>query len=548
MLGELAFTWTGRLSAPFLEKLLDLPEPVTAEVQARRGIKVAMPDGVKLATDQFRPPGQDPLPAVIFRTPYGRHGAISQMWATLLARQGFQVVLQDTRGQFGSEGKFDAFRQERADGLATAAWVREQPWCDGTLATAGPSYLGHTQWAVAPYVEPPLAAMCPAITTSNFTELFYPGGAFNLHNLLSWSASIGSHGRSQIKRLLGMHALEKQVRRAMDHLPLGNADNIAIGKPEPFWRTVTDHTDDDYWDEIDHTPRLAQLSTPVSMVTGWWDLLLVGQLRDYDELQKADCPRRITIGPWDHMKSLKPVVSDSFSWLAAHLRGDVSSTHRSPVRIYLQKAGQWLDFDHWPPQKSTPTPLYLRSAHVLDWQAPQGDNAADTFTYDPADPTPVAGGPLLDTRASGQRDNSATEKRSDVLVYTSDPLTSDLDLIGPVSASIYATTDSGQGDLFVRLCDVDRKGVSRNVSDGIVRLNGATGSPVDVTMHPTGYRFTRGHRLRIQVSGGAFPNHARNTGSGEPLATASRIVPIHFEVHHDEERPSSVTLPVMRTS
>jgi putative CocE/NonD family hydrolase len=334
----------------------------------------------------------------------------------------------------------------------------------------------------------------------------------------------------------------------MDHLPLGQADNAAIGKPEPFWRTVTDHTDDDYWDEINHTPGLATLSTPVSMVTGWWDLLLVGQLRDYTELQQADCPRRITIGPWDHTKSIKTAITDSFSWLAAHLRSDASSTHRAPVRIYLQKAGQWLDFEQWPPKESTLTPLYLQVNRGLDWQAPQGDTSVDTFSYDPADPTPVVGGPLLDARASGQRDNSSTEKRSDVMVFTTDPLTSDLDLIGPVSASIYVTTDSGQGDLFVRLCDVDRKGLSHNVTDGIVRMNGTTGSPVEVIMHPTGYRFARGHRLRIQVSGGAFPNHARNTGTGEPLATASRILPIQFEVRHDETHPSAITLPVMRTS
>lgn len=297
MLEELALTWTGRLSAPVLEKLLDLPEPLTTDIQTQRDITVRMPDGVRLSTDHFRPPGQHPLPAVIFRTPYDKRGMVSQLWAMLLARQGFQVIVQDTRGQYGSQGKFDAFRQERADGLATAAWVREQPWCDGTLATAGPSYLGHTQWAVAPYIEPPLAAMCPAITTSNFRELFYPGGSFNLHNLLTWSSSIGSPETSQLTRLLRAGAIAKRVRRAMDHLPLGNADNIAIGKPEPFWRTVIDHTEDDHWDEINHTPALATLNTPVSMVTGWWDLLLVGQLRDYEELQKTDCPRRITIGP-----------------------------------------------------------------------------------------------------------------------------------------------------------------------------------------------------------------------------------------------------------
>lgn len=548
MLEELALTWTGRLSAPVLEKLLDLPEPLTTEIQARRDIKVRMPDGVHLSTDHFRPPGQDPMPAVIFRTPYDKRGTVSQLWATLLARQGFQVVVQDTRGQFGSQGKFDAFRQERADGLATAAWVREQPWCDGTLATAGPSYLGHTQWAVAPYLEPPLAAMCPAITTSNFRELFYPGGSFNLHNLLTWSSSIGSPETSQLTRLLRAGTIAKRVRRAMDHLPLGNADNVAIGKPEPFWRTVTDHTDDGHWDEINHTPGLAALNTPVSMVTGWWDLLLVGQLRDYAELQNNNCPRRITIGPWDHMKSLKAVVSDSFSWLSAHLRGDGAATYRAPVRIYLQKAGQWLDFEHWPPADSAPTKLYLQADRTLDWEAPRDNNSADVFTYNPKDPTPTVGGPLLDTRASGQRDNSSVEKRPDVLVFTTEPLSGDLDLIGPISASIHVTTDTGQGDLFVRLCDVDRNGRSHNVSDGIVALNGASDLPVQVTMHPTGYRFARGHRLRIQVSGGGFPNHARNTGSGEPLATAAKIVPIRFEVHHDTEHPSFVTLPVMSTS
>ncbi len=133
-------------------------------------------------------------------------------------------------------------------------------------------------------------------------------------------------------------------------------------------------------------------------------------------------------------------------------------------------------------------------------------------------------------------------------MFTTKALTSDLDLIGPVSASIFVTTDGGQGDLFVRLCDVDRKGLSHNVTDGIIKLSDATDSPVQVTMHPTGYRFARGHRLRVQVSGGGFPNHARNTGSGEPLATASRTVPIRFEVRHDKECPSSVTLPVLRTS
>lgn len=527
-----------------MEKLLDLPEPST-EVQIKRDLKVAMRDGVELTTDHFRPPGQDPMPAVMMRTPYDKDALNTQLWALLLARQGFQIVLQDTRGQFGSGGKFDAFRQERADGLDTAAWIREQPWCNGTLATAGASYLGHTQWAVAPYIDPPLVAMCPAVTTSNFAELFYPGGSVDLNNLLTWSSSMGSDGGITSAGLFRQVANMRRVMRAMGHLPLGEADNAAIGKPEPFWRNVVDHKDDDYWDEIDHRPGLAELTTPVSMVSGWFDLLLVGQLRDYAALQKSGCPLRITIGPWDHTKSLKATLSDSVSWLAAQLHGDTSAAYRAPVRLYLQKGGQWLDFDQWPPKESTPTPLYLQPRRGLDWQVPQGDVPAETFTCDPSDPTPTVGGPLLNPATSGSRDNAKVERRADVLVFTSGPLPRDLDIVGEVSAAIHATTDSGYGDLFVRLCDVDRKGVSRNVTDGILRLDGVNASPVEVTMRPTGYRFRQGHRLRIQVSGGAFPNYARNNGTGEPPATAKGTVPIKYRVLLDEAHPSTISLPVL---
>ena len=116
-----------------------------------------------------------------------------------------------------------------------------------------------------------------------------------------------------------------------------------------------------------------------------------------------------------------------------------------------------------------------------------------------------------------------------MLTYTGERLTRDLDLVGELSATIFLRTELGHGDLFVRLCDVDARGVSRNVCDGLIRLRAGDLEPAEdgsvevrVTMYPTGYRFRRGHRLRVQVAAGAFPRFARNHGTEEPIADATQ--------------------------
>ncbi|MFF4616494.1 CocE/NonD family hydrolase [Nonomuraea jabiensis] len=171
---------------------------------------------------------------------------------------------------------------------------------------------------------------------------------------------------------------------------------------------------------------------------------------------------------------------------------------RYPVRLYLQRANQWLDFDTWPPEESVPTPFYLLPHRQLGWEAPGGAGGPDTFTYDLACPPRLVGGPLLDMKESRQRDNRDIEARPGVLVYTGAPLLCHLDLVGPVSATVHVRTDTGHADLFVRLCDVDAAGVSRNVTDGILRLPPGSAGVVtaEIELHPTGYRFMRGHRLR----------------------------------------------------
>ena len=129
--------------------------------------------------------------------------------------------------------------------------------------------------------------------------------------------------------------------------------------------------------------------------------------------------------------------------------------------------------------------------------------------------------------------NNALEARADVLVFTSEALGEPLDVIGPVSISLRARGSGPHFDVFARLCDVDPRGRSWNVCDGLVRVrDGDDWSEITAAMSATAHRFGAGHRLRVQVSGGAHPRFMRNTGTGEPPATATRLVPVDISIGH----------------
>jgi putative CocE/NonD family hydrolase len=209
-----------------------------------------------------------------------------------------------------------------------------------------------------------------------------------------------------------------------------------------------------------------------------------------------------------------------------------------PVRLYVQGAKEWRDYPEWPPPGLVDQPWYLQPGGGLARVGADG-SAPDRFRYDPADPTPNVGGPLLDPKTGGRKDNAALEARPDVLVYTSQPLREAIEVIGPVSARIELRASQEHADVFVRLCDVDADGHSVNVCDGIQRVsperfpgddNGVRTVPV--RLWPTAYRFQPGHRLRVLIAGGSFPRYARNTGTGEPLASAMRMVAIDYEILH----------------
>ena len=156
-------------------------------------------------------------------------------------------------------------------------------------------------------------------------------------------------------------------------------------------------------------------------------------------------------------------------------------------------------------------------------------------------------------REGGAKDNRALEARSDVLVFTSEPMSEDLEVIGPVRAELYIRSSLKQTDFFVRLCDLYPSGKSINICDGIRRLRPGRPEPdpddclrVIIEMWPTAYCFRQGHCIRLQVSSGAHPRYARNTGSGEPIGKATKLYKAEQVVFHDPSHPSAVILPALK--
>jgi putative CocE/NonD family hydrolase len=208
----------------------------------------------------------------------------------------------------------------------------------------------------------------------------------------------------------------------------------------------------------------------------------------------------------------------------------------------------WRDFETWPPPGYSARRFHLQPDAALSIELP-GESEPDTYRYDPAAPTPAVGGALLRSRSGGCVDNTKLETRTDVLTYTTAVLDGDVEVIGDVSAEIWFRSSRPSADVFVRLCDVRPDGRSYNVCDGLVCDGLVSLTEADeiacarVQSWSTAHRFKRGHRIRVQVSSGAFPRYARNPGTGEPHATATVLRAADQTVFHDATRASAVILP-----
>lgn len=525
------------------------------EVGWEPGLKVPAADGSPLLTDHYFPRAEGDFPTLLVRSPYGRGLPWSPMYGLLFAEQGFHVVLQSCRGTGGSGGAFDLWRNEAADGRATVSWLREQPWFDGTLGTVGPSYLGYVQWALALDPPPELKAMVVQVGLHDPYALFHADGALRLENALAVGAGMTYQHQGMAPFLRATLRLQRRLRDVTMAQPLRGAYASALGGEVPWLDEVMTHPDpkDTYWHGASLAKAAEGLGVPTALITGWHDVLADQTFEQYARLRRAGCETALLVGPWTHTSALQQgwpeVFAESLAWLRAHLCADPSGLRPTAVRVHIGGENTWRDLEDWPPSLAA-APWYPAPDGHLMQQAPTDSAPLTTFRYDPADPTPSLGGPLL-SRTAGPRDNGPLEARDDVLTFTGPPLTEPVDILGPVSARLTISTDTGYADVFTRLCDVDPQGRSVNICDGLGRLRttGEAPSRITVPMSSTAHRFPAGHRIRWQISGGAHPRYARASGTGQSPADATTFVPVCITLHTDSAliiprpSPTSATPP-----
>jgi uncharacterized protein len=530
----------------FLSRAFGVQPHRAYAVRVQRDLVIPASDGVPLLANRFYPADIDRPPLVLLRSPYGRGVALDRM-PQLLAERGYQVLYVSLRGTDGSGGEFDGFTIDPADGDGMLWWLREQPWFGGVLATWGASYLGFAQWELAARDIPEWRIAVIQDAPSEFAHQFmYPGGGFALGNALAWVQIVDRMFRADggtARQFLGVFTGPRGLRRAVTTLPVAEADVALTGRRVSWFQEWIRHgPDDPYWQASDHRHNIDRMPPVVYLQGGWYDFFLRGMLADYAALRAAGRPVRLLIGPWGHGRGLytRVGVSDALAALDAALDG----IPHSGVRVFVTGSRRWTDLPGWPPP-ARDTAWYLHPAGRLD-RHPASAGLPSWFRYDPADPTPSIAGTAVGLSA-GPADNRRLEARPDVLAFTSDPQTADLEVIGPVVLRLYVQASVPYIDVHARLGDVTARGRSINISDGIVRLTDAavdTPHPVEFDLWPVAHTFLRGHRIRLQISGGAHPRYGRNLGTAEPFATSTRVQASDRTLLHDAQHPSAVWLPV----
>ena len=574
-------------------------------VLVEKDVPMQTRDGVTLRADVYRPDASGVFPVLLSRLPYDKNLRPRPGDIDYFVERGYGVIMQDTRGRFASAGaEYYALIWEMQDGYDAVEWAAKLPWSDGNVGTMGQSYLGATQYLLAPSRPPHLKAMFPVSAAADFHQcwVYHTGGAFEL----GWQVPYAI--------LMARDSLERQGLTAQ-LLPTLERDLIPAPTPfaqplsteayrrlplmawgellRPVARYLTDYLqhpeDGPYWWAINLERQHANISAPMYHVTSWYDIFLRGGLahfcglRQYAMTTEARQQQKLLIGPWAHrFPFTSPSSRDTgdidfgpnacielhetqLRWFDFYLKGfHTGILEDAPVKIFIMGTNVWRDEQEWPLARTRYTPYYLHSqgqANTLSGDGRlepvlPGEEPPDHFTYDPNDPVPTCGGNTL-IIPMGVQDQRQVETRQDVLVYSTDPLTAPLEVTGPVVVTLFAASSAPDTDFIAKLVDVRPDGYAQNLADGIIRARYRTSRMLPTRLTPgqvyeftidlwaTSHVFLPGHCLRLEISSSNFPRFDRNLNTGEDQATGTRWQSAAQTVFHASRYPSHVLLPVI---
>ena len=575
-------------------------------VVTQEDVPAPMRDGTVLRADVYRPQTSDRVPVILMRTQYGKGAAQTRPsrygspdW---FASHCYLVVVQDIRGQGASDGTFSEFAHDQDDGYDSVEWAAALPGSNGKVGMYGSSYVGATQWLAAVTTPPHLTTIVPANTASDYYDGWtYEGGEFRLAFVQPWAigsiASTAATNRHDDATVAELNKAAADPTRWLAFRPYKDLPPLQPANPAVapwYFDWIAHSARDDYWKRWSIRDRYANVKVPVLDTEGWYDAFLAGGVENFAGMVThggtldARNNQRLVIGPWDHVNwgrpdsepapMLKDIgdVADSpindlmLAWYDRFLKDVDNGVSGVPrVDYFLMGANEWKTATGWPLPQTQWTRYYLAGDGTMSTRTgflrtspPGADEAPDSYTYDPANPVPSLGGHSCCGAGSGPQgpyDQTPVEQRSDVLVYSTDPLGADTEVTGPTTVDLWAASTAPDTDFTAKLNVVKPDGQVINLNNGILRTAfryslaeprpGTPGQAYEYTIAiwPTSYLFKAGDRIRLEISSSDYPQFAPNPNTGELFGQSAASTPATQTILHDAAHPSGVVLPVIPT-
>ena len=589
-------------------------------IQVEDNLMIPMRDGVHLATDIFRPalngiPVAEQLPILLQRTPYDKTGERLVESARFFASHGYVVALQDHRGRYASKGVFTKYIGEGQDGYDTIEYLAALPYGDAQVGMWGTSYSAHSQANAAKLRPPHLKTIVLNMggMSNGWDHKVRNHGAFEIQQLTWAFRQLAVETDDPlVKEMLSIDTIDKwltvmPLRKGLN--PLSVAPNF-----EDYILEMLTHADyDDYWKHpdlnwVEHYDSTADI--PMLLLSGWYDSYGGGTIQNYLALsERLDSPVQLIMGPWTHSGNTRSYSGnvefggdasiDDFHhefhlrWFDRYLKSNEGDVENANVRVFimgtgdghkdengrLYHGGYWKEGDDWPLPDTAMTPYYFHADGSLGTSPPGKGVLPTTYTFDPQDPVPTIGGafsstsPVFEPGAYDQRERDdvfgATppylplKSRDDVLVFQTEPLDQDVEVVGPIVVQLFVSSTATDTDFTAKLVDVYPPsadfptGYEMNLTDGIVRaryrdrpdqqvlMKPGQVYEIEVTPFPNANRFKKGHRIRVDISSSNFPHFDVNPNTGEPLGKHRRTMEAQNTIYHDAEHPSHVVLPIV---
>ena len=550
----------------------------------KQEVRIPMRDGVQLGATLYRPEQEGRFPAIVFRTPYGKdQNSAAAEFALKSAKQSYLAFLVDVRGRYSSDGSFEAYRNEKRDGYDTIEWIARFPQCNGKVGTYGRSYPGYVQWLALSQAPPSLQTAVPEMTPIHSHHFFYVGGAFTY----SWFDWFAVNILPDLRRRAGdrsgpweeTEAAQRWNAEKMkwyNYRPL--RENPFLRKYAPYyydWLTHPEKTG--FWEFASVEKDFPKIKSPVLLISGWYDNVYgtIGATEGFNKMRteagstEARENTRLILGPWTHgtisvQKTDIGILDAGLSagmdyqgilltWFDRWLKGRPVEPLPA-VSIFVMGDNRWRSETEWPLSRAHETSFYLHATKTLSIARP-GQEASNKYVFDPKQP-------IWDPsyEQSLPFDQKEIESRPDVLVYSSEPLTEDLEVSGQIVAELFVTSSARDTDFSITLCDVFPDGKSVNLHSldaGFLRMRYRNGFDKPELIEPgkiykiridtlyTSNLFQKGHSIRLQISSSKTPHYDPNPNTGTDLATETRLIPATQTIYLDENHPSRLLLPVI---